>query len=288
MIEEPDLGGAYVYGPNLEDGHFGDTFRIRLFDPTRDRVHSALLQLRATHGSQSGKVVLEHKITGIEVAIDFYPTKTRRGDNRTGRDKLLLRAQMSELLRKHFRIDPAFRTLGDFDHFDELPRCKHRDGTYKLVSAPPGRPAKRYEDLPKALLGADNPRKHKTPLLNSTVYVGAKSIEGAKRPVLFRLQDKVGDRRRDEEDYVGLDLDDRRSRIEVCLLNVEELPVVQGLYDRRKDEMQIDTVDDLTKVDWSRVVGRFFVFHLPTFAKQENGAPTSAEPRSLRRPAFLG
>ncbi|MCE0506408.1 hypothetical protein LR948_13640 [Roseivivax sp. GX 12232] len=277
-INEPKLGKAYVYGPNLERHHSGNTFRIRMFDPSSRRMNAALQHLRWKYGSRTASLRLGHKITGVEISIDFYPIPTHA---ETDDGMLLLRAQASELLRKHFRLDPSFRTRGDFDHFDEMPRYRDDVGTKKMVSAPPGLIPENLKEFPKALLGADRVKMHRKPPLDSTVYVGAKTVKSVQRPILFRLQDKVADQRGvGDDNFIALELRDRRSRIEICLLDVPD-------YDTMKD-FGIQTMDDLTNKDWGKLRKKFFNFQFPTLAMEDDGTANGDELEIFKRTGVIG
>jgi hypothetical protein len=194
----------------LDSGAFADRnvttdkFRVRVQDSTPVMLQGISAALRQTFGIRD-----PIGISGIEVAVDFYSND--RSD--------LKRLQMvAALFRHHLPVD----VLLNHPH-DDLRQVFHdsiggrETSTMYVLPARQGR-SRRYSDtetnqdeVQDRICRNHTPFQH---YLDATGYRGRKG-----GPVMFRIQNKISDRRNPDGTVEHLPQEERRARIEVTLLN---------------------------------------------------------------------
>ncbi|KAA9010030.1 hypothetical protein [Histidinibacterium aquaticum] len=265
----------WISGPERKKHYHGDVIVARLQDPTRAKVSELCQHLSEAVAEQGAAVISTPQLFGMELAIDFY---VRHARELSDLELIGRRARMSDLLRKLFAMPGVFRDPELLGTCQDWPRfCDGRPGKGHLFQERIGEGTRSMNDCERLLRAAGTPFFHQRVPLNSTLYFGAKS-----RPIRYRLQDKISDNRKSEEDYDPLPLKERRSRIEVSLVNKDwEEEGLLGALDLRD-------VADLHGFKPDTLRKAFFNFSLPTFGVTEANTPDLKEWSIFERTGVTG
>ena len=203
----------------------GTSFTVRLQEPDPAMVRQMLAALEARWG-----LVDEPAVVGIEVALDWYPPDADDA----------LRLQMVALLQRHvFPTGRLVRTERD------EPRCFSEAGgvgrTRRYLGPVQARHRSRAcHNGVTVALGPEiwrtlEQEMHNAPVVDGTVYVGAREADA-----MLRIQNKVTDTRHGGR-FRTLEPEGRRARIEVALrgqaleeLGLTRLEALGGLECLRK------------------------------------------------------
>ncbi len=254
---------VYVMGSGREKGFIGQSFIMRMQNPTCREFHALCAALEENYKISSDEG-LAIRMNGIEVSLDIYPKSKADADRR----------MMTDTLRRHLWVYGFFwedrlscprfvrETTGGRTRTDYLvqePRDRHR----KLSDA-----ASDLEATPEHFRDLDI-KSYLQPPVNGTFYVGER--DGV---AMIRVQDKVTDNRRDGM-ADDLPPEKRRTRIEVTL-------------DRKMlCEMRIEFPADLEDLPFSRLASGVFCGFIPTAPVVEDG-PDPREVEVFSRAGVIG
>lgn len=217
-----------------ESSAAGNTFAactIRVQEPASLAVVATLHQdIVDTFGEAAGS-----RVTAIEISVDAYP----RQPADEARWTLLGALQRTIWTGRDIWSNP-----------DSRPR---RFGANRKLEKliPPSREEALKKKLKHddELLNAIVPEHHLPPVIDGTMYIGAKGDE-----VMIRIMDKVKDKQHPDGTFDALTDQQKRTRIEVALKGIE-LPAL-GITD----------VPSLPRMKITSIKKRYFQFRLPTFS----------------------
>lgn len=169
---------AYVSGPRRQKGFMGNSFIVRIQEPSPRELKSVLSALLDNYGVEKidGQ---SFSVPGIEVSVDFYP---KRAAGFSDEARCLRRWRMTELLRKHVFLNPAFK-----EDQSDLPRFVLNEAggvaTRKLLkSAHPITDPDLAKMIAKSKMIRSSSKalqvdKHNQPPIDATYYIGKKGNE---------------------------------------------------------------------------------------------------------------
>lgn len=244
--------------------HTGTHFRLKLQDPEPRSLCCVLHEIDAYRG-----LVGPVRVIGIEVAVDWYP------NDHSDVDRWLM---VAALQRHHLPfIEGLDHHSADLRHVFPKPGAKPGDEKQKetafvirdrrLRGSGKNREFSDFQlTEPAVMKRVLRAHGHEAPYLDSTVYRGPE--EG---PVMFRVQNKITDRRNPEADTVEtLAQKDCRARLEVTL--VHEAAAGMGLSE----------IGDLFGFSFRDLRKPYFPLWLPTIpggVKKDGSGPTLVEDR---------
>ena len=257
LSDDGDGCSVFVSGPDRRRGHKGSQFILRIQQPTR-RALALVCRDLISHYSVDVSRLRDLPLAGMEISVDFYP---KPGAGVSADDLEERRWLMTDVLRRHLRVQAALT---------ELDRCAPRGFTddYGITSATFAvserltgtlaglRLATSRYGLDDAAIAALALASHNAAVVDHTYYVGE-----ADGPIMFRIMDKVTDRR---DPVAGtaddLPLEERRSRIEVALQGDWEACGGHGAAGFK-------TVGDLIDRPFNAIRTWAFEFYRPTFGQ---------------------
>ncbi|AMX99988.1 hypothetical protein AB0V79_17180 [Mesorhizobium ciceri] len=217
----------FVQPLSEEPGGLADTFDVKIQEPDLRKIRTACELVSDKYGQE----VLPF-IRAIEISVDFTPKQPDDG----------IRAKLFTVLARHFWANQDVIS-------DRLNRPRFTWGSGTNETAHPLKHSKELPDWVNEHLLMSTERD-RAPFTDATYYIGAES-----EIVRWRIMDKVVDtQNRRTGTAIELDEADKRVRIEVTL-DRSEVSALGVTY-----------LEDLSRLRFARLQGRFFTFMLPTFS----------------------
>lgn len=216
----------FVQPLSEEPGGVADTFDVRIQEPDLRKIRAVCDQIGAKYGQE-----MLPFIRAMEISIDFTPRQPNDG----------MRAKLFTVLTRHLWANRDVIS-------NRLNRPRFAWGTGDDET---DHVLKHLKDQPKPvnehfLVSTERDR---APFTDATYYVGAE-----RETVRWRIMDKVIDTQNHQAGTATLlDEADKRVRIEVTL----DRPAVKALG--------VTYLEELGRLRFATLQGRFFTFMLPTF-----------------------